>query len=104
MGACLQVRWTETAERLQNAAVNLTGDMVVAAAVIAYLGAFTSAFRQACTALLRPSCRAGAGSWQATPCLGCCQIAPGTPNALDARVGHRMLLLPVATLSGGAER
>lgn len=81
MCACLQVRWTETAERLQNAAVNLTGDMVVAAAVIAYLGAFTSAFRHACISSLRRPHRAAAGSWQAIWCLSCSQIAAGTPVA-----------------------
>lgn len=38
-------RWTETAENLRRAYYNLTGDMLVAAGMIAYLGAFTSDFR-----------------------------------------------------------
>lgn len=42
----LQVRWTESAESLAAAAVTLTGDMLVAAGVIAYCGPFTAAFRQ----------------------------------------------------------
>lgn len=39
-------RWTETAERLTAAYTNLTGDMLISAGIIAYLGAFTAAYRQ----------------------------------------------------------
>ncbi|GLC47993.1 hypothetical protein PLESTB_000047400 [Pleodorina starrii] len=41
-----KVRWTESAEALKDAAVALTGDMLVAAGIIAYCGAFTASFRQ----------------------------------------------------------
>lgn len=38
-------RWTDTAQSLARAYVNLTGDMLVSAGIIAYLGAFTAAYR-----------------------------------------------------------
>ncbi|KNC96829.1 uncharacterized protein SPPG_07663 [Spizellomyces punctatus DAOM BR117] len=41
-------RWTEAASSLSAIYNNLTGDVLLAAAVIAYLGAFTSAYRQVC--------------------------------------------------------
>ncbi|KAK9828903.1 hypothetical protein WJX72_002692 [[Myrmecia] bisecta] len=44
-----KARWTDTAKRLKDASTDLTGDMLVSAAVIAYLGAFTSAYRQRLT-------------------------------------------------------
>ncbi|KAG6939406.1 dynein, axonemal, heavy chain 7, partial [Chelydra serpentina] len=42
-------RWCNAANDLQNTYDNLTGDVLISAGVIAYLGAFTSAFRQECT-------------------------------------------------------
>ncbi|XP_015263237.1 PREDICTED: dynein heavy chain 12, axonemal, partial [Gekko japonicus] len=42
-------RWSHAADDLQNTYDNLTGDVLVSAGVIAYLGAFTAAFRQTCT-------------------------------------------------------
>uniref|UniRef100_A0A5K3F774 Dynein_heavy domain-containing protein n=1 Tax=Mesocestoides corti TaxID=53468 RepID=A0A5K3F774_MESCO len=41
-------RWSQAAERLQLIYDNLMGDVLVAAGVIAYLGPFTSTFRDAC--------------------------------------------------------
>ncbi|KAG2451278.1 hypothetical protein HYH02_003884 [Chlamydomonas schloesseri] len=41
-----KLRWTESAQALKDAAVALTGDMLVAAGIIAYCGAFTASFRQ----------------------------------------------------------
>ncbi|XP_068166194.1 dynein axonemal heavy chain 12-like [Antennarius striatus] len=41
-------RWSKAAEDLQNTYDNLTGDILISAGVIAYLGAFTAAFRQDC--------------------------------------------------------
>ncbi|KXZ55711.1 DHC8 protein [Gonium pectorale] len=41
-----KVRWTEAAQALKDASVALTGDMLVAAGIIAYCGAFTASFRQ----------------------------------------------------------
>ena len=38
-------RWSELAEILKVFYVNLTGDVLVSSGMIAYLGAFTSAFR-----------------------------------------------------------
>ncbi|XP_029142079.1 dynein heavy chain 12, axonemal [Protobothrops mucrosquamatus] len=42
-------RWSHAADDLQNIYDNLTGDVLVSAGVIAYLGAFTAGFRQECT-------------------------------------------------------
>ncbi|XP_034354027.1 dynein axonemal heavy chain 12 isoform X4 [Arvicanthis niloticus] len=42
-------RWSQAANDLQITYENLTGDVLVSAGVIAYLGAFTSGFRQECT-------------------------------------------------------
>lgn len=41
-------RWTAAAERLGQQYVQLTGDVLLAAAQIAYLGAFTSTYRTEC--------------------------------------------------------
>lgn len=42
-------RWSTAADDLQNTYDNLTGDVLISAGVIAYLGAFTAGFRQDCT-------------------------------------------------------
>jgi len=42
-------RWTKAAELLQNTFDNLNGDVLISAGVIAYLGPFTSAFRDRAT-------------------------------------------------------
>ncbi|XP_032094987.1 dynein heavy chain 12, axonemal [Thamnophis elegans] len=42
-------RWSHAADDLQNTYDNLTGDVLISAGVIAYLGAFTAGFRQECT-------------------------------------------------------
>ena len=39
-------RWGKAAEDLSHQYENLTGDVLIASGVVAYLGAFTSAFRQ----------------------------------------------------------
>ncbi|XP_058438167.1 dynein axonemal heavy chain 12 isoform X4 [Marmota monax] len=44
-----KTRWAQAADDLQITYENLTGDVLVSAGVIAYLGAFTSGFRQTCT-------------------------------------------------------
>ncbi|NWU76504.1 DYH7 protein, partial [Onychorhynchus coronatus] len=44
-----KTRWDKAAKDLQEEYDNLTGDVLVSAGVIAYLGAFTAAFRQQCT-------------------------------------------------------
>lgn len=43
------LRWSKAAEDLQNTYDNLTGDVLISAGVMAYLGAFTASFRQDCT-------------------------------------------------------
>ena len=43
-------RWNQVANDLGERYINLTGDVLISAAVVAYLGAFTSAFRQVCIA------------------------------------------------------
>ena len=42
-------RWNNAANDLQDTYDNLTGDVLLSAGVIAYLGAFTAGFRQECT-------------------------------------------------------
>nr|XP_021153643.1 dynein heavy chain 12, axonemal isoform X1 [Columba livia]XP_021153644.1 dynein heavy chain 12, axonemal isoform X1 [Columba livia]XP_021153645.1 dynein heavy chain 12, axonemal isoform X1 [Columba livia]XP_021153646.1 dynein heavy chain 12, axonemal isoform X1 [Columba livia]XP_021153647.1 dynein heavy chain 12, axonemal isoform X1 [Columba livia]XP_021153648.1 dynein heavy chain 12, axonemal isoform X1 [Columba livia] len=42
-------RWNDAANDLQDTYDNLTGDVLISAGVIAYLGAFTAGFRQECT-------------------------------------------------------
>ncbi len=42
-------RWTQAAADLQRIYDNLLGDVLISAGVIAYLGPFTSAFRDECT-------------------------------------------------------
>ena len=39
-------RWSKAAKDLAQHYENLTGDVLIASGVVAYLGAFTSAFRQ----------------------------------------------------------
>jgi dynein heavy chain len=41
-----KVRWSETAKRLHGALYSVTGDILLAAGAIAYLGPFTVVFRQ----------------------------------------------------------
>ena len=43
-------RWTQAASDLQDVYDNLIGDVLISAGAIAYLGPFTSAFRDSCTA------------------------------------------------------
>ncbi|NXU72284.1 DYH7 protein, partial [Oreotrochilus melanogaster] len=42
-------RWNNAADDLQDVYDNLTGDVLISAGVIAYLGAFTAGYRQECT-------------------------------------------------------
>ncbi|KAF4078180.1 hypothetical protein AMELA_G00196410 [Ameiurus melas] len=44
-----KTRWSKAADDLQNTYDNLTGDVLISAGVIAYLGTFTAGFRQDCT-------------------------------------------------------
>ncbi|XP_054630913.1 dynein axonemal heavy chain 7-like [Dunckerocampus dactyliophorus] len=44
-----KTRWSKAADDLQNTYDNLTGDVLISAGVMAYLGAFTASFRQDCT-------------------------------------------------------
>lgn len=41
-----KTRWSETALTLGELYNNLTGDILISSAVVAYLGAFTSSYRQ----------------------------------------------------------
>uniref|UniRef100_A0A3Q1B603 Dynein axonemal heavy chain 12 n=1 Tax=Amphiprion ocellaris TaxID=80972 RepID=A0A3Q1B603_AMPOC len=52
-----KTRWSEAADDLQNTYDNLTGDVLISAGVIAYLGAFTAGFRQDCTKLWTKLCQ-----------------------------------------------
>lgn len=44
-----KARWSEESERLTSVLHNLTGDVLVASGMIAYLGAFTSVYRSQLT-------------------------------------------------------
>ena len=50
-------RWTDAAARLQIVYDNLLGDVLLSAGVIAYLGPFTSAFREECVEDWAKLCR-----------------------------------------------
>ncbi|GCB68504.1 hypothetical protein scyTo_0000891 [Scyliorhinus torazame] len=50
-------RWSKAADDLQNTYDTLTGDVLVSAGVIAYLGAFTAAFRHECIVLWTNMCK-----------------------------------------------
>ncbi|KAM9856226.1 dynein axonemal heavy chain 12 [Aulostomus maculatus] len=52
-----KARWQKAADDLQNTFDNLTGDVLISAGVITYLGAFTAAFRQDCTKLWTKLCQ-----------------------------------------------
>ncbi|XP_029975539.1 dynein heavy chain 12, axonemal [Salarias fasciatus] len=52
-----KTRWSKAADDLQNTYDNLTGDVLISAGVIAYLGAFTVSFRQDCTKLWTKLCQ-----------------------------------------------
>ncbi|KAM4563453.1 dynein axonemal heavy chain 12 isoform 1-T1 [Odontesthes bonariensis] len=52
-----KTRWSKAADDLQNTYDNLTGDVLISAGVIAYLGAFTAGFRQSCTQLWTKLCQ-----------------------------------------------
>ncbi len=39
-------RWSQQATELSQRYINLTGDILISSGLVAYLGAFTSAFRQ----------------------------------------------------------
>ncbi|KAM9752840.1 dynein axonemal heavy chain 12 [Menidia menidia] len=52
-----KTRWSKAADDLQNTYDNLTGDVLISAGVIAYLGAFTAGFRQNCTQMWTKLCQ-----------------------------------------------
>ena len=56
---CSVIRWTTAAANLQNIYDNLMGDVLISSGVIAYLGAFTSAFRHRCTSEWTKLCTVG---------------------------------------------
>lgn len=50
-------RWTEVAHKLGGDYINLTGDVLLASGFIAYLGAFTAAYRERATSSWVALCR-----------------------------------------------
>ena len=50
-------RWSKAADELQHTYDTLTGDVLISAGVIAYLGAFTSGFRQDCAKIWTKLCQ-----------------------------------------------
>ena len=73
--SCSSCRWTQTATNLQDLYDKLIGDVLIASGVIAYLGAFTSAFRgevvQEWTQKCKVSSREGRGWWGTFPTMCC---------------------------------
>ena len=59
-------RWQQASEQLQRVYDNLLGDVLVSAGVIAYLGPFTSAFREDCTTSWVKNCLVSAAG-----CVNC---------------------------------
>lgn len=55
-----KARWTDTAASLSKAYINLTGDMLISAGIIAYAGAFTASYRSRIIDNFLEMCR-GAG-------------------------------------------
>ena len=53
----MQVRWTDAEAALAATCKNLTGDMLISAAVISYLGAFTMALRDEIVAKWVAACK-----------------------------------------------
>lgn len=54
-------RWTQAASDLQDVYDTLIGDVLISAGTIAYLGPFTSAFRDSCTADWVNQCKVSDG-------------------------------------------
>eukprot|EP00117_Sycon_ciliatum_P023820 scpid1450/ scgid20157/ Dynein heavy chain 3, axonemal; Axonemal beta dynein heavy chain 3; Ciliary dynein heavy chain 3 len=52
-----KARWSEAAAQLLQRYIDLTGDVLLAAGVVSYLGAFTVDYRQECTADWQKLCR-----------------------------------------------
>ncbi|CEM36965.1 unnamed protein product, partial [Vitrella brassicaformis CCMP3155] len=69
-----KARWTEKAESLTIAYTNLTGDIMIASGIIAYLGAFTPGFRNDGIAEWVKTCKdldiPGTATFSLTNCLG----------------------------------
>ncbi|CAG11277.1 unnamed protein product, partial [Tetraodon nigroviridis] len=69
-----KTRWAQAAEDLQSTYDNLTGDVLISAGVIAYLGAFTAGFRQDCikswTSLCQPKKIPSSDDFSLTKTLG----------------------------------
>ncbi|KAJ3098250.1 Dynein heavy chain 3, axonemal [Phlyctochytrium planicorne] len=74
-------RWSEAARTLTITYNNLIGDVLLASAVIAYLGAFTSSYRQMCVRAWNESCIA-----KKMPCSGTFSLVNtlGDPISLRA--------------------
>ena len=71
-----KTRWTEVAKKLGDDYINLTGDVLLGSAFIAYLGAFTAAYRDEATASWTKICQE-----RSIPCspLFSMQIVLGEP-------------------------
>jgi dynein heavy chain len=66
-----KVRWSEQIKDLDNTFSNIVGDVLLSSAIIAYLGAFTSSYRQVCCWWSGPI-RADTSSTMHTSCLQDC--------------------------------
>lgn len=84
-----KARWTESADRLGAQYVNLTGDVLVSAGVMAYLGPFTATFRARQLSSWVRHCKAKAIPCSESPTLsGERAIAsPGRHEHREDRVG-----------------
>ncbi|KAL7754340.1 hypothetical protein RI367_000321 [Sorochytrium milnesiophthora] len=73
-------RWSETAQQLTQTYNNLTGDVLLAAGVIAYLGAFTMAYRQQALSSWNAQCTS-----QSIPCSGAFSLGSTLGDPIQIR-------------------
>jgi dynein heavy chain, axonemal len=73
-------RWSEAAKSLNITYNNLTGDVLLASAVIAYLGAFTSYYRQLCLTEWNEKCLA-----KKLPCSGAFKLEASLGDPIQLR-------------------
>ena len=86
-------RWSTAAASLQDIYDNLTGDVLISSGVIAYLGAFTGAFRKECTV-----------SWTKLCKVRTRRSAMSTPNKADMAVEYSLSEISVFSCEGHSFR
>ncbi len=75
-------RWSAAARTLQETYDNLTGDVLISSGVIAYLGAFTSAYRGDCAKDWISKCQVCLQRWNCHQTKSLIAIPPSLPPSL----------------------